>query len=416
MRTSFFRGHETLHASILVQVALLMLSLGLWAPNAGATDGHQLIGIGAVQKGMGGAGVASPKDSTWTLLNPAGLVDLERRFDMSLEVFAPYRYIEPHGPLWLPFANLGAGRMTDDSIFYIPAMGAVFPKDNHAFGVGLFAVNGMGVDYRNSRTLLPRLLGFNFDRKTEYGVAKLALAYAYRFDNGWSVGAAVNLDYARFHTDMLTLRFWETSGDNKWDDALGGGFTLGIYRDWDRWRFGAAYTSPQWMQTFGGYEDLLPKPMDLPQTFQIGLAYDITPSVELAVDYKFIHWAGVAQIAEQPLEGGFGWKNQHVIKAGVNWKVNPKWTLRAGASYGKSPIDSEVVFANALFPAIVEAHATAGVSYALTKNADIHVAYKHAFGNKLTDSGNGDLFSFVGKGTEIYLEENSVTVEYSYRF
>lgn len=392
-------------------IALLVVSFA-----AHGTDGHQLIGIGALQKGTGGAGVASPKDSTWTLLNPASLVDLEKRLDFSFEVFMPYRYIRPDGPLLIPMANRFAGKMDDDSIFYIPAMGAVFPKDNHAFGVGLFAVNGMGVDYSRSRTLIPRIFGNNFDRRTEYGVAKVALAYAYQFENGWALGAAANLDYARFKSDMLTLNFWETSGGNRWDDAFGGGLTLGVYKNWERWSFGAAYTTPNWMETMGKYEDLLPDPLNLPQTFQIGLAYDITPSLEAVLDYKFIDWSGVNQIGRAPFRGGFGWDDQHVVKGGLTWQVDPKWTVRAGVSYAKSPIDEEVVFANALFPAIVELHATAGLSYALTENSDIHVAYKHAFGNELTDSGKGDIFSFVGRGTDIYLEEDSVTVEYSYKF
>ncbi len=54
-----------------------------------ATEGINLIGIGPVQQGTAGAGVASAKDSTWLLLNPAGLVDLQPRMDTSLQVFAP---------------------------------------------------------------------------------------------------------------------------------------------------------------------------------------------------------------------------------------------------------------------------------------------------------------------------------------
>ena len=397
----------------LLSVAAGAMAVLLCALNGSATDGHQLIGIGALQKGTGGAGVASPKDSTWVLLNPAGLVDLERRLDLSFEYFAPYRYLEPHG-LLLP--NSRAGRMSDDNAFPIPAMGAVFPHGQGAFGVGLFAVNGMGVDYSRSRTIIPRLFGQNFDRRTTYGVMKLGLSYAYKFDNGWAVGATANLDFSRFRTDMLTLNFWETEGDNRWDGAFGGGLTLGVYKKWDRWGFGAAYTTPHWMEQFSDYKDLLTDPMNLPQTVQAGISYNVTPDVELLLDYKYINWEGVAQIARACIQGGFGWKDQHVVKAGVNWTINPKWTVRGGVSYGNSPITEEVVFANALFPAITEMHATAGFSYAITQNADIHFAFKHAFGNTLTDNGKGDLFSVVGKGTKIHLEENSFTVEYSYKF
>lgn len=57
-----------------------------------------------------------------------------------------------------------------------------------------------------------------------------------------------------------------------------------------------------------------------------------------------------------------------------------------------------------------------GVSYTLSDTSDIHFAYEHAFGKTMTDSGKGDLFSFVGKGTKIHLAENTFTVQYSYKF
>ena len=383
---------------------------------AQATDGHQLIGIGALQLGTGGAGVASAKDSTWVLLNPAAITELDRRFDLSIEVFAPYRYLEPKGPRLLPLANRGAGKMSDDSMFYIPAMGLVFPAGDGAFGVGLFAVNGMGVDYRRSRTLIPRLFGANFDRRTKYGVMKLGLSYAHDLRDGWSVGLTATLDYARFKTDMLTLNFWETGGRNRPASAFGAGLTLGVQKRWERLRLGAAYTTPQWMDTMDRYNDLMPLPLDIPQTLQAGLAYDITPKIEWALDYKFIDWSGVKQIGKAPIKGGFGWKDQHILKTGVTWQAHPRWTVRAGASYGKSPIREDVVFANGLFPAIVEMHLTFGLSYALSENTDIHFAYEHAFGNTLTENGRGDLFSVVGKGTKIHLAENTFTVQYSYRF
>jgi long-chain fatty acid transport protein len=395
----------------IVLALLSLVSLPVWA-----TDGHQLAGLGALQTGTGGAGVASAKDSTWMLLNPASIVSLERRFDFSLEVFAPYRYLKPDGPLLIPMANRGAGKMSDDSIFYIPAMGIIIPKGRHYFGAGAFAVNGMGVNYSHSRTLIPRLFGQNFDRQTKYGVMKTGLSYAYEFENGIALGATLTLDYARFRTDMLTLNFWETHGNNRTDDNLGAGLTLGVYKRWERLSLGAAYTTPQWMQDFDKYPDLLPLPMDIPQTVQTGLAYKILPNLEWALDYKYINWAGVEQIGKAPIKGGFGWHDQHVVKSGVTWQVNPKWALRTGVSYGKSPIRRDVVFANGLFPAIVESHAMFGVSYALSKRSDIHFTYEHAFGKTLTDSGKGDIFSFVGKGTKIHLAENTFTAQYSYKF
>jgi long-chain fatty acid transport protein len=54
-----------------IAVAALLATATVWA-----TDGINLIGVGPVQQGTAGAGVASAKDSTWLILNPAGLTDV----------------------------------------------------------------------------------------------------------------------------------------------------------------------------------------------------------------------------------------------------------------------------------------------------------------------------------------------------
>jgi long-chain fatty acid transport protein len=247
-------------------------------------------------------------------------------------------------------------------------------------------------------------------------VASLVVAGAYRFDNGWTVGFAPHLGYSRFKSDMLTLRFRQTKGSDDWDDALGAGFSLGVYKDFGRFSLGAAYTSPRWFQEFEDYDDLFFDSMDLPQNIQAGVAYDIRDDLELALDYKWINWSGVDQVAEDPLQGGFGWEDQHIVKAGLTWEVNEAWKLRTGVSHGNSPIEEEVVFANALFPAITETHLAAGATYAFDEKHAVHFTYMHAFENELTDSGRGDLFSKLGRGTEISLKEDTFTVQYSLKF
>ncbi|HSR87379.1 MAG TPA: hypothetical protein VLL07_00375, partial [Pontiella sp.] len=84
-----------------------------------ATEGINLIGIGPVQQGTAGAGVASAKDSTWFILNPAGLTDLERGVDSSLQVFAPHRTIDST-------TNPTSGEKTDTSSFVIPSLSGSF--------------------------------------------------------------------------------------------------------------------------------------------------------------------------------------------------------------------------------------------------------------------------------------------------
>ncbi|MCW8862983.1 MAG: hypothetical protein OQK07_11240, partial [Rhodospirillales bacterium] len=85
----------------------------------------------------------------------------------------------------------------------------------------------------------------------------------------------------------------------------------------------------------------------------------------------------------------------------VQHRLDDQWTVRAGWNYGESPIDSEVVFANALFPAIVEHHLTAGASYKISDAWELGLSAYFAPEKSLTDSGNGDTYSQNGAQTKI---------------
>lgn len=395
-----------------IAVSIFILTSFYTIKPALATDGTQLIGIGALQKGTAGAGVAKAHDSTWVLMNPASIITLGRRFDASLEFFAPDRFMDPEGPPGL--ANSSAGSVSDGSIFYIPTIGYTCNCGVGSLAFGIYGVNGMGVDYDSSRTL-PGAAG-GFDTKTEYAVAKAVVAYAYPVTDTLTFGAGLNLDYARFRGNNLTSSFTQTAGANRWDDAFGVGFQIGVQQQFDNWSWGAAYTSRQWMQEFTKYSDLFKESVDLPQTFQIGVSYNVIPEIELVADYKFLNWSGIDLMGDAPSAGGYGWDDQHSIKIGAIWDATEKLTLRTGFSYANSPIDEEVVFANALFPAITEYHVTGGFSYNATEHSDFHFTYMHAFENELTDSGAGDAFSVFGAGTRIGLSEDTFTIGYSYKF
>lgn len=402
-------------------LGLILATQVLAGSVAFATDGHQMIGVGALQKGTAGAGVASAKDATWVLLNPAAIDGLDRRVDVSLEVFAPDRSITPDGPGLsnlggAPLANAGVGSASDDSVFLTPATGVIIPLDNATLGFGLYGVNGMGVDYAIPRTSIPGASGQLFDRRTEYAVAKFAAAVAYPVGDGLVLGASIIGDIARFRADLLTASFAQTLGGWDWDTAYGVGFQLGVLKRFERLSVGASYISRQWMEEFDKYGDLFKGSLDIPQIVQAGLAYRLREDLEFVADYKFIDWDSVHQLGDAPANGGFGWEDQHVIKFGVEWTTTERCSLRGGFSTSESPIDEDAVFANALFPAIVEDHLTFGSSYRLTDRDDLHLAYMHAFENTLRESGGGDFFSVAGTGTEISLAENSYTLQYTRRF
>ena len=378
-----------------------------------AVDGYELFGIGPIQKGMGGAGAAAPKDATWVLLNPASIVELDRRIDLGLEIISFEQTARPRG--LPPIVNIGARKLSDRTDQLVPSFGMIWPLRRGVLGVGLYAAAGQRLAYGRPRSALALLS--NGDRSLDYQVIKFPVAYAYRFESGWALGAAVVPVLSRLRTDSLTLALRPARGDNKWDDAGGIGFELGMYRAWEKWGIGASYTSPTWVGEFDRYhKDLGRQTLDLPQSFRVGFASRPIPKVELVFDYKWIDWSGVSFLGRKPLQSGLGWRDQHLLKGGASWRINDAWTIRGGASWGRSPVDDEVVFVNSLSPAVSELHGAVGFSYRMNDRSSFHVAYSRAFPEERKDSGRGGLVSLLGRGSRIALEEESLSVQYSMSF
>lgn len=377
------------------RLAITAVAIATAATQVFATEGINLIGIGPVQQGTAGAGVASAKDSTWLILNPAGLTDVDMSVDASLQVFAPNRTMNS--------TTSPAGEQSDDSMFVIPSISTSFgccQGENGSLGLGIYGTSGMGVDYDNGR------FPGGGDKMTELSIAKMTATYAYKFgDSGLSIGAGPIFVISRFKTDMFNGAGFE-SGDT--DTAYGAGAIIGINQHFGRFTIGGSYMSEQFMSDFDEYSTILPDSMNLPQQLTIGAAYNILDNVELVLDYRWLGWKELKTLGDQ-----FGWDNQNIVKAGVTWGVNESLTLRGGVSFGNSPIDEDNAFSNAIFPAIVETHLACGASYAWEKWS-AHLAYIHALEKEVTANGND--FGGFGAGTEISMYQNSLTAGVTRKF
>jgi len=382
-----------------VRLAATVVALAAVATQIHATEGINLIGIGPVQQGTAGAGVASAKDSTWLILNPAGLTDVDMSVDASFQVFAPVRTMNS--------TTSPAGEQEDDSAFVIPSISTSFGcchGENGSLGLGIYGTSGMGVDYDNSRIDTP----FGGDKMTELSIAKMTATYAYKFgDSGLSIGAGPIFVISRFKTDMFNGGGIESG---EWDTAYGGGAIVGINQHIGRFTIGGSYMSEQFMSDFDDYSTILPESFNLPQQLTVGAAYNVLDNLELVLDYRWLGWSELETLGDQ-----FGWESQNIVKAGVTWGVTDALTLRGGISYGESPIDESNAFSNALFPAIMETHLACGASYAWEKWG-AHVAYIHALENDLTADGEDLGGGVMGTDTTISMYQNSLTAGVTYKF
>lgn len=371
------------------------------------TNGSDFVSHGTKQSGLAGAGAAEAQDSTWMTLNPATITELPNMFDFHYEYFSPRRVVDMQGFGTNPNRDVD----TDESL--IPNLSLTYRlSESEVLGVGLFTYAGANTHLSQPRSFAGTF--GNYDKSVDYWTMKLNVVYAKKFKNGWSIGFGPSLIFSRLRTDMATLIGSETQGGKEWDDSWGGGFSFGVHKRWDKWAWGLGYSSKQWTERFDKYEDLF-SAIEHPQFVQTGISYKLTDSLTWLVDYRWIDWNGVNIFKKSGSDGGFGWSDQHILKTGLSWDVTEDTTLRAGYSYGRSAMNADGVFANALFPTPIEHHVTFGASHMITDTLELTLSYIHGFTKSFTES-NKDFPAPVASGSKVSLDVDLFGIGISWYF
>ena len=176
------------------------------------------------------------------------------------------------------------------------------------------------------------------------------------------------------------------------DSSTGMGVRLGYLGQLsDSVSVGASFSPKIDMSRFKKYGGLFAGngDFDIPENFSVGVAVKVTPAVQVALDYQRINYSGVRSIGNGSLANfangfgaangpGFGWQDVKVAKVGVQWQVNPAWTLRAGYNIGSNPVRADDVYLNILAPGVVRSHLTVGATYAWSPKEELTVAAWHA--------------------------------------
>ena len=139
------------HRGIRGGIAILAAMLAS-AGAAHATEGYFLGGYGATQTGLAGAGVAYSTDAMSLTINPAGLVDVDRQFNLGLSFFGPQRSYDATGTGFIAPGS----HSSSIPLFLIPNAAYSQPIDaTSAWGVALYGNGGMNTDYRNVSNPIP---------------------------------------------------------------------------------------------------------------------------------------------------------------------------------------------------------------------------------------------------------------------
>ncbi len=395
----------------------LVVFVSIIATDAMAINGLIFYGVGPRNRAMGGANGALPVDTSTILVNPAGLGKLGNHVDIGAHWLKAERFRDLRNTVGAGVANPNSGKEKSGQTVYItPFSGVSYKAEDSkwAFGATIAGVAGEGAQYETPR-LNPALLEGDQDYDTEsfLFVLKAVPAVSYDLYENLTLGASLQISAAFFSGDFAVptpsatpAAFPQTEGSGDLEISYGYAPHVGLIYDFnDQWSVGVAYQAKTRFEEFGPYKDVIPD-FELPPEFRVGLAWHVTPKWDLTLDYKWIGWEEIRLFEKEPTEGGFGYVDQHTVGLGTQYKYTPNITLRAGVNYGRSPVRSDVVFANSLAPTVYQTSIAAGGEYAFgkTKRNSIAASIVYKLGHTEKDDGSGDLFSQVGEGTRIGYE------------
>jgi long-chain fatty acid transport protein len=358
-----------------------------------ATNGDNLISLGAESRAMGGTGIAMGMGTDSVFKNPSWLADIKGTQAMfGATLFMPEVKAKNDN------AN-GQEATSKADTSLIPAVShAGRISDSIAYGIGMFGVSGMGADYRNENGMTPQENKGLSDMRTNFQYMRFVPSVAYKKEN-LRVGAGLTLAYgaldmaAVMPTDPQDMSTYKQRGGGMSDDfgfgaQLGAGYTIT-----PNISVGAFYQTEiatEYEDVFdfnmdGIYDDLK---LNQPAEYGIGVGFK-NSNIRASLDVKQIKWSDA--------EGydSFGWDDQTVYSLGLEYKNTSDLAIRAGYSHANSPLDDgnfkgatvggaqmrpqDVTYFNMMgFPAISEDHYTVGLGYKFNNKIGIDIAYVYA--------------------------------------
>ncbi|MBK9246500.1 MAG: outer membrane protein transport protein [Burkholderiales bacterium] len=423
--------------SAAAAVAAAFVPLLLATP-AQATNGYFSHGYGIKSIGMGGAGVALPQDAIAAAINPAGMAMLGNRIDFGLNYFRPIRESQLVGSP-LPF-NGTVYEGNESSNFFIPEFGYnQMLNSAMSLGVSVYGNGGMNTDYDKPFPL------FGSTRPgVDLSQLFIAPTLGYKITPQHAVGISLNLAVQRFKAHGLENFTGDGSSpmaprfsmypdkvtDNGNDWSYGVGVRIGYLGQFTpNLAVGLTYQSKTSMSELDEYKGLFAEQggFDIPANYGIGVAFTPMTGLTLAFDVVRIDYSGIKSINNPLLPNlfqaplgtdggaGFGWDDVTAYKLGVQYAINPQWTVRGGYNYGEQPIPQSETFFNFLAPGVVEDHWTLGATWTLANKSELSFAFMYAPTVEV-NGVNSIPPAFGGGDINLKMKQYSFGVAYGWRF
>lgn len=350
---------------------------------------------------------ASPEDASTIFYNPAGMTELKRpEVQVGAYVMAPNAEIKNRGSNVSVFGNPATSFVgKDDQGFDPQAFGNLYlaaPASQGLWlGLGVTVPFGLAAHYDSD------YFGRYDTTRANVRAIDIAPSIAYAIHPKVSIGGGVDVQYFDGKlVNALPNPFDPSGAPTPATDgrlALEGsdwsvGYNVGVLvKPVDKVRVGLTYRSAithklegDATTTFLGATTVQAFSTDikLPDTTQLGVAYDLTPTVTLYGQVNYYGWSRFKELrfkfadgTEATVQENF--RDSWGASIGAAARVAPGWTVRGGLAYDQSPTRDNESRSTAI-PDVDRVWVALGASYDFNESLTLDISYEHMFENSGT--------------------------------
>jgi long-chain fatty acid transport protein len=265
--------------------------------------------------------------------------------------------------LWLGFASSAPfGLVTDPRQNW---SGQVYSRSSRIFSANLNPIVGVKVNNWLSFGVGPMIEYFDVRLKNAAGVAPNAPSVILEGDD-WGVGFTAGVNITPF-----------------------AGTSIGIgYRSSINHTLEGTLATPAGVFGPVARQFAIKANVNTPDQVTVGLSQAITPALTLHAGFEWQNWSRIGAPAIVGPTGApvsdlaLNYEDGYFYSLGADYKLNNRWTLRAGVAYEQSPIDTAI--RSTRLPDNDRYWASIGASYQYNEKLSFDVAYTHIF-TKETD-------------------------------
>jgi len=389
-------------------VSLVSLSGAISSANAG---GFLNTLQSATSAGAAGAGAtALGEDAATVWYNPAGMVLSERPEALvSGGLNFPSISFQNNSSTDAVGLPIGGNSLTNPTDVPLPSIFASSPIDERLYiGIGIFVPFGQQSKYDNN------WVGRYQVQQVSLKTIDFRPAIAYRINDMLSVGAAIDVQYAKFQgataLDFGTLCFVSAACFTEPEGAdgrlvanlstWGVGYDFGVLIEPStNLRFGINYKSgihggfsgnahfnvptvATPLTAAGAFSDTsVTSTLNFPQVVSLGAVWRMGERWTALADASWTQWSEIQQFAlsfanptpavAQPLHWHDSWR----VAIGAIYRLTDDTDLRAGFGFDQSPIGDQ--FRTALLPEADDITIGAGVSHRITDHLKVSLSYDY---------------------------------------